>query len=157
MHPIAGSVPGGAFGHGAARVTHEIVGEHVARLMARESWLLGARQAEVQSLYLEFASGRWFRFGIDTQRGEWTGGWLSAAPPGGAPDDDAESRHPLVDVAAHYGIAAATIASVVTRHVGELAELVIEFEDATQLVAHYRPPPGASSLTYVTRRAPHAG
>ncbi|MGD9602938.1 MAG: hypothetical protein AB7O21_04145 [Gammaproteobacteria bacterium] len=135
----------------------ELTGERVVRVMAREFWLLGARQTEVQSLYLELESGRWCRFGIDTTRCEWRGDWRSTAPPGSAPDDDAESRHPLVDVAAHYRIGPATIASVTTRRFGDLAELTIEFDDTSRLVAHYRPPPGASSLAYVTRHPSDAG
>ena len=131
-------------------MSHELAGEHFVRILARESWLLGARQAEVLALYVELASGHWYRFRIDATRGEWAGDWLASAPASGAAGDDAESRHPLVDVAAHHGIVPARIDRVTIRQLGKLAELAIEFGNAARLVAHYRPPPGASSLTCTT-------
>ncbi len=126
---------------------HELIGEHFVRILAREAWLLGARQTEVQALEFELASGRWYQFRIEGPRGGWVGEWLDAAPPAGAVGDDADSRHPLVDVATHFGIKPGRIDGVTTRQLGELAELALEFGDATRLVAHYRPPPGTSSLT----------
>lgn len=131
-------------------MAHELVDSHCTRILAREYFLLGACQTEVEALHLGLADGRWYRFVVDGRSGGWRGEWLAEAPPPGAAEDDAESRHPLVDVAAHFGRQPARIDRVATRRFAELAELVIEFHDGSRLVAHHRPPPGASSLVWVT-------
>lgn len=130
-------------------MAHELVDGHCTRILARKYFLLGACQTEVDALYLGLADGRWYRFAVDARSG-WRGEWLTGSPPQGAAEDDAESRHPLVDVAAHFGRQAARIDAVSTRRIRELAELIIEFQDGSRLVAHHRPPPGASSLVWVT-------
>ena len=131
-------------------MAHELVDSHCTRILAREYFLLGACQTEVEALHLCLADGRWYRFVVDGRSGGWRGEWLAEAPPPGAGEDDAESRHPLVDVAATFGRKPSRIDGVSTRRIGGLAELVIEFHDGSRLVAHHRPPPGASSLVWVT-------
>ena len=131
-------------------MTHELVDSHCTRILAREYFLLGACQAEVEALQLGLSDGRWYRFAVDAVSGGWRGEWLTGAPSQGGAEDDAESRHPLVDVAATFGRKPSRIDGVSTRRIGGLAELVIEFHDGSRLVAHHRPPPGASSLVWVT-------
>lgn len=135
--------------HGST-MKHELVDQRCTRVLAREYFLLGALQAEVQALYLEFEPGRWYRFRVAARDDGWTGGWLVEPPSARSAGDDAEARHPLVDVAAHFGRTPSRIEAVTSRRVGELAELSIEFHDGSHLVAHYRPPPGSSSLVWVT-------
>lgn len=134
----------------AGNQSRELVGLPCTRVLAREHFLLGALQTEVEALHLGLADGRWYRFTVDAARGGWRGEWLAGPPARGAAADDAESRHPLADVAAHFGREPSRIERVSTRRIGELAELVIEFHDGSRLVAHHRPPPGASSLVWVT-------
>jgi hypothetical protein len=129
---------------------HELADTLCTQVLAREHFLLGALQTEVEALHLGLADGRWYRFTVDPARGGWDGEWLAGSPARGAAADDAESRHPLADVAAHFGREPSRIERVSTRRIGELAELVIEFHDSSRLVAHHRPPPGASSLVWVT-------
>jgi hypothetical protein len=128
----------------------ELVGLSCTRVLAREHFLLGALQTEVEALHLGFADGRWYRFAVDATLGGWRGEWLAGPPARGAAADDAESRHPLADVAAHFGRQPSRIERVSTRRIGELDELMIEFHEGSRLVAHHRPPPGASSLVWVT-------
>jgi hypothetical protein len=126
-----------------------INGQHCTRLLAREAWLMGVRLSEVAALYCELGDGRWFAFHFSETAQDWVGRWLARSPLAGNVDDDADDRHPLVDLAVHYGIRPARIADIHSRLLGALAELVIGFEDGSALVAHHRPAPGANSLTYV--------
>ena len=42
-------------------MAHELLDEHCTRVLAREHFLLGACQTEVEALHLGLADGRWYR------------------------------------------------------------------------------------------------
>jgi hypothetical protein len=131
----------------AAGSTGDFAGRRCLRLLAREAWWQGWRESAAVALLLETDDGRWHEFRLEVATRRWYHELLATPPRGRVLGDDAEERHPLHDVGAEFATDGKRLLRIDARTRGDLAELVIEFDDGAALLAHHRDP-GGSSLTY---------